>query len=182
MTKIHYKSAFQYLDMFDVDEWIDECENLIGSVIFSKNEGITSKIIGFFEKLKCPKKDFIPTHVSSIVKEGNEIYILDIKPFKAKKKPLLDYLLFTSDDYVLVIRDFALDTKRFSKEILKYESKIYPFLSAIRSIGSKKQSKKAHCSEAHLKALQKQGLFLNVNPEITPDELWHLLNENKTNK
>ena len=182
MSKIHYKSAFEDLSFFEVDEWISECENLVGSCIFSRNNNIISKIISFFEKFKCKDKKFIPSHVGSIVKEGEEFYIFDMKPPFAKKTLLLDYLMFSSDDYVLVLRDFTIDPKRFSNEILKHEGELYPFLSAIRSIGTKKPSKKAHCSELHLKTLQKQGLFLNVNPEITPDELWHLLNENKTNK
>ena len=82
----------------------------------------------------------------------------------------------TEDDFKLILRNFDLDTKMFSLNIAEHIGDFYPFMSAIRSIGTKRQSKwRTHCSELHLRELQKQGLFKGVNAEITPDELLHLM-------
>jgi len=49
-------------------------------------------------------------------------------------------------------------------------------MNAIRSVFTKRNTKwQTHCSEAHLRELQKQGIYLSVNPEITPDELYHIM-------
>ena len=99
-----------------------------------------------------------------------------MKPLKAKIQPLSDFLLNTNDDYILVLRDFLIDTNMFSINIAEHIGEFYPFMSAIRSVFTKRQSKwRTHCSELHLRELQKQGLFKDVNPEITPDELLHKL-------
>jgi hypothetical protein len=106
----------------------------------------------------------------------NDLYIFDVKPLRSSVQSLKDYLLYTDEDYLLVMRDFDLDTKMFSLNCIYHIGDFYPFMSAIRSVFTKRQTKNAqHCSEFYLRELQKQGLFANVNAEISPDELLHLL-------
>lgn len=158
-----------------VQSWLEvERDKLIGSAIFTKNNSTTSKVVRWAEGLKCKNKCFIPSHTGSIIEYNNDLYIFDMKPMRASVQPLYDYLLNTNDDYAFVVRDFELNTKMFSINIAEHIGEFYPFLSAFRSVLSKRQSKwRRHCSELHLRELQKQGIFTNLNPEITPDELYH---------
>ena len=99
-----------------------------------------------------------------------------MKPLRASVKPLADYLSETQDDYVLILRNFELDTRMFSINIAEHINEFYPFMSALRSVLNKRQTKwSRHCSELHLRELQKQGILTHLNPEITPDELFHEL-------
>ena len=97
-------------------------------------------------------------------------------PPKAYIQPLINYLLYSKDTYAIVIREFPLSTKMFSANILYHLGEFYPYLSALRSVFTKRKSKwRNHCSELHLIELQKQGLYKDINPEITPAELFELL-------
>lgn len=175
--QIHYKSAFENMDLEDIEKWIKLYHNrLIGSAIFSKNKSITSKLVRWAEKNKYKSYNFIPSHTGSIVEYNNDIYVFDMKPLYARIQPLSSYLYNTKDDFVLIMRDFILDCNMFSKNILEHVGEFYPFLSAINSILFKNESKwRRHCSELHLRELQKQDIYLGVNPEITPDELWRIM-------
>lgn len=174
---IHYKSAFKDLTPEQLDGWIKmNREQLIGSAIFTSANKLTAKIIRWVEGLKCKKKGFIPSHTGAIIEYMNDLYIFDVKPLRSSVQPLKDYLLNTDDDYILVLRNFELDTKMFSLNCIYHIGDFYPFMSAIRSVFTKRQTKNAqHCSEFYLRELQKQGLFPYTNAEISPDELLHLL-------
>lgn len=176
MSNIHFNTAFESLSYQEIDKWIKDNESLlIGSAIFSKNNSIISKIITYFERIKGKCSEFIPSHTGSIVKCDDEIYLFNVKPLFASKILLADYIAETDDDYILILKDFKLNNKKFSEDILEHEGDFYPFLSAIRSVGTKRKTKRVHCSELHLKTLQEQGLFKGINPEITPYELLLLL-------
>ena len=176
MSNIHFNTAFESLSYQEITKWIKENETqLIGSAIFSKNNSIISKLITYFERIKGKCAEFIPSHTGSIVKCDDEIYLFNVKPLFASKVLLADYIAETEDNYILILKDFKLNNKKFSEDILKHEGDFYPFLSAIRSVGTKRKTKRSHCSELHLKALQEQGLFKGINPEITPYELLFLL-------
>lgn len=179
-AKLLDKDYFKKMSFDEIEKWIDENKKqLIGSAIFTKNKSITSKIVQWAESWKCKNDDFKPSHTGSIIKKDNDIYIFDMKPPKSSIQLLSYYLLFTKDDYLLVMRDFKLNTKMFSANISYHIGEFYPYLSAIRSVFTKRRTKYVrHCSEMHLTELQKQGLFTNINPEITPDELLHLLINN----
>lgn len=183
MTQAHYNSAFQDMSEEDLRTWLRlNRERLIGSAIFTKQDSITSKLVRWGEKhlfAKCKGDNcFIPSHTGSIIEYAGELYIFDMKPLRANVQPLFDYLLYTDESYILVMRNFALDTSMFSLNLQFHIGDFYPYLSALRSVFTKRQTKNArHCSEMHLRELQKQGLFKDVNPEITPDELLHLLLE-----
>ena len=174
---IFNKEYFQRMSFGEIEAWIEAIKKeLVGSAIFTKNNSITSKIVQWAEGWKCKENDFKPSHTGSIIKKDNEIYIFDMKPPKSSIQPLAEYLLLTKDDYLLVMRNFKLNTKMFSANISYHIGEFYPYLSAIRSVFTKRRTKYVrHCSEMHLTESQKQGLFLDVNPEITPDELLHLL-------
>lgn len=177
MKKVYYKSEFKKLDNRELTNLIKNIKDkLIGSAIFSNNNSITSKVVQFFENLIFKKKGFTPSHTGSIIEYNNDIYLFDMKPLKAKIQLLSDYILNTKDNFVLVLKDFDIDNRMFSLNISNHIGEFYPFLSAIRSICSKKQSKwRTHCSELHLRELQLQGLFKDINPEITPLELLQIL-------
>lgn len=177
MTQIHYNTAFQGMHTDEIDMWISfNYKRLIGSAVFTKNKSFTSKLVCWAEKWRCKDDCFVPSHTGSIIEYNGELYIFDMKPLKARIQPLDEYLLNSNEEFVLVLRDFRLDTKMFSANIAEHIGEFYPYMSAIRSVFTKRQSKwRRHCSELHLRELQKQGLFLDVNPEITPDELLHVL-------
>ena len=180
MKQIYFKDDFIKLTEREINKWIlFNFERLIGSAIFTKNKSITSKVVSWAESWRCKENDFKPSHTGSIIKYENEIYLFDMKPLKAKIQPLAEFLLNTTDDYILVLRDFIIDTNMFSLNIAEHIGEFYPFMSAVRSVFTKRQSKwRTHCSELHLRELQKQGLFKDINPEITPDELLHIFTPN----
>lgn len=177
MLRVFDNHFFSKLDRDEIKQWIkNNYTLLIGSAIFTKNNSITSKVVRWAESWKCEDKSFIPSHTGSIIEYNNEIYIFDMKPLRASVQPLLDYLCNTKDDYKIILRNFELDTFMFSKNIAYHIGQWYPYMSAIRSVFTKRNTKwQTHCSEAHLRELQKQGIYLSVNPEITPDELYHIM-------
>lgn len=176
--QIHFNSAFKNMSLEQITKWIKlNHKRLIGSAIFTRNTSITSKIVQWAEKWKCKGCEFTPSHVGSIIEYNGEVYLFDMKPLHATIQPLVTYLHETKDEFALVLRNFNLDTNMFSKNILEHNNEFYPFMSAIRSVFTKRESKwRRHCSELHLRELQKQDLYKEINSEITPDELWHILN------
>ena len=101
-----------------------------------------------------------------------------MKPLKATITPLVDYLLHTNDTYALVLRDFSIDERMFSLNIAEHIGEFYPFMSAIRSVFTKRQSKwRTHCSELHARTLNLCGYKFpkDFNFECTPLELFKLL-------
>ena len=180
--KVHFNTAFKGMSEKDLNTWIIfNRKKLIGSALFTKNDSLTSKIVRWAENWgEKDKNRFTPSHTASIIEYNKMLYVFDMKPLKATITPLTNYLLHTDDEYALVIRDFALDEKMFSLNIAEHIGEFYPFMSAIRSVFTKRQSKwRKHCSELHLRELQKQGLFTELNPEICPDELFYEMT-NKT--
>lgn len=183
MTQMHFNTSFEGMPIEDLNKWIGfNRERLIGSAIFTKNKSLTSKVVSWAEKWKCKNECFVPSHTGSIIEYNGEIYIFDMKPLKARVQQLNEYLLNSKDDYVLVLRDFALDTRMFSINIAEHIGEFYPYMSAVRSVFTKRQSKwRRHCSELHLRELQKQGVLTELNPEITPDELLHIMVDKNAN-
>lgn len=173
---VQYKKIDERLLM----SWISVYKNkLAGSAIFVRNESLLSKIISSVCKNKCPDKTFIPSHVGSLVLVGGDVAVFDMVPPKAKITPLIDYLTSTDDDYEIVMRDFDLDVEKFSFGIVERVNKRYGYLSAIQSAFKWLwYPLREHCSEIHLRELQKQRLFEGIDAnEITPDGLYHLLIE-----
>lgn len=181
MTQIHFNTAFNQMSEIEIRKWLnDNKERLIGSAIFTKGDSFISNAICWAEKWRCKEEHFVPSHTGSIIDYNDELYIFDMKPIRASIQPLSDFLLNSNLEYALVIRDFLLDIKMFSINIAEHIGEFYPYMSAIRSVFSKRESKwTRHCSEMHLRELQKQGLFKEINPEITPDELFHILGKIK---
>lgn len=177
MLQMHANTSFKNMNADEIQKWIIfNYDRLIGSAVFTKNKSLTSKIVRHVESWKCKNKCFIPSHTASVIEYNNDIYMFDMKPLRASVKPLADYLSETQDDYVLILRNFELDTRMFSINIAEHINEFYPFMSALRSVLNKRQTKwSRHCSELHLRELQKQGILTHLNPEITPDELFHEL-------
>lgn len=180
MTQVLDKYDLKKISPENILKWLDmNHERLIGSAVFTKQNTWTSKLVQWGEKhlfAKCKTKDcFTPSHTGSIIEYNGNLYIFDMKPPRASIQPLYDFIIESDEDFKIVVRDFDLDTKMFSLNCLYHVGEFYPYLSALRSVFTKRQSKwRTHCSELHLRELQKQGLFKDVNPEITPDELYHL--------
>lgn len=178
MQKVFYRNFFKNMLRPEIQMWIDKNKkHLIGSAIFTKGTTWTANLVSFAEGIKSNnKKGFIPSHTGSIIEKDGEVYIFDMKPPKASVQKLERYLWTTKEDFIIVIRDFKIDPKTFSTTLLEHEGQPYPYLSALRSVLNKRQTKWAnHCSELHLRSLQLQGLFKEINAEITPDELLDLL-------
>lgn len=181
MQEVFYKEYFKEMTREQIRLWIDtHKEKLVGSAIFTKGTGVTAKLVVWAEGWTCKEKGFCPSHTGSIVNKDGETLIFDMKPPRASTQSLETYLWTTKEDFVLVLRDFELDTKMFSETVLDHVGQGYPYMSAIRSVFNKRATQWAnHCSELHLRKLQMQGLFTGVNAEITPDELLHLLCSSK---
>lgn len=181
MAEIITKEQIQKLSDDKLEAWLKlNHERLIGSAIFTKQDTLSSKLVRWGEKhlfAKCKSEDcFVPSHTGSIIRDCGELKIFDMKPPRASIQPLKEYLKDTDEDYLIVMRNFDLDTAAFSFNLRFHVGESYPYLSALRSVFTKRQSKwRRHCSEMHLRELQKQNLFKDVNSEITPDELYHLL-------
>lgn len=174
------KDYFKNMEREGFYLWIQEHHNqLIGSAIFTKNNKLGSKLVSWAQKVHDKSKDdFIPSHTASIIEKDGELYLYDMKPPKSSIQHLTRYLLSTTDDYILVLRDFPLDTFMFSQNMLFHVGEFYAYLSALRSVFTKRQTKfVTHCSERHLRELQRQKLYLNINPEITPNELLNLFRQ-----
>lgn len=180
--KEYTKEYFQNMNREKFYMWVKlHKEQLIGSAIFTKCDKFGSKLVSWAQKIHDKTKDdFIPSHTASIVEKDGELYLFDMKPPRASIQHLIHYMLSTKDDYILMLRDFGLDTFMFSQNILFHVGEFYAYFSAIRSIFTKRNTKYVrHCSELHLRELQKQKLFIDVNPEITPNELLNLFRQKK---
>lgn len=180
MVEIYSNEYFKHLSKDELISWIEYNKyKLIGSALFTKNNSLTSKVVRWAENWgEKDKNKFTPSHTGSIIEYNNDVYVFDMKPMKATVTPLLDYILNTKDEYRLVLRDFLIDGRMFSLNISYKIGDWYPFMSAIRSVFTKRKSKyKQHCSEAHLAQLQLQGKYLELNPEIAPDELYYAMTQ-----
>lgn len=180
MAKVHFNTAFKEMSEQDINTWIIfNRKRLIGSAVFTCNDSFTSKVVRWAENWgKKDKEKFTPSHTGSIIEYDKKLCVFDMKPLKATITPLSNYLLYTDDIYALVLRNFKLDERMFSLNIAEHIGEFYPFMSAIRSVFTKRQSKwRTHCSELYLRELQKQGILKGLNPEITPDELYKELIE-----
>lgn len=177
MQKVFYKNYFKTMTREQIRLWIDtHKKRLVGSAIFTKGQSITANVVAWAEGWRCPDKTaFRPAHTGSIIEKDGEFLIFDMKPPRASVQSLEKYLWLTDENFVIILRDFEIDEKMFCANLLDEVGRCYPYMSAIRSVFSKRETKwNCHCSEMHLRELQKQGLFKEVNAEITPDELLHL--------
>lgn len=176
------KTDFKNMEREAFYIWVYEHkEQLIGSAVFTKNNKLGSKLVSWAQKIHDKsKEEFIPSHTASIIEKDGQLYLFDMKPPKASIQPLTRYLLSTDDEYILVLRNFPLDTFMFSQNMIYHIGEFYAYLSALRSVLTKRDTKFVnHCSELHFRELQKQGLYPNINPEITPNELLTLFRKPK---
>jgi hypothetical protein len=176
------KTDFKNMEREAFYIWIYEHkQQLIGSAVFTRNNTFGSKLVSWVQKIHDKAKDdFVPSHTASIIEKDGQLYLFDMKPPKASIQPLTRYLLATDDEYVLMLRNFPLDTFMFSQNMIYHIGEFYAYLSALRSVLTKRDTKFVnHCSELHFRELQKQGLYPNINPEITPNELLTLFRKPK---
>lgn len=175
--------SINYLKSINLNKWMDENKKqLIGSCIFTKKDNnIISNIIAGMTKGSSYENEFIPSHVGTIFEKDGELKVLNVLAPKATVSDLRDIINTYKGKLVLCLRNFNINTERFSNEIAKYEGIKYGFLSAFQTIFEKIEIKEGfHCSEVHFLELQKEGLFKGINAnKITPNTLLRLLvNEN----
>ena len=163
---IHYNSAFKDMSKEQIEQYcvINEYR-LIGSAVFVRNKSFMSKLISRICGGKYKDKAFVPSHVGSLILCGGHIYLFDMKPPKTK------------DEFMLVMRNFSIDTEQFSLGIIKRINNKYGYLSAIQSAFKYLWwGFREHCSEIHLKELQAQGLFKEYSAnQTTPEDLKNIL-------
>ena len=181
MTRKKYdKSEFINMTPKMLTTWITiHKQRLIGSAVFTSNNSIISKLVSWASTWG-KKADFVPSHVGSIIEQQGNLFVFDMKPPRASMTPLGNFLLYTEDDYKLVMRDFELNDKMFSSNIAYHLNQAYPYLSALRSVFTKRQSKwQTHCSELHLRMLELSNYKVpkGFNLECTPLELYNLLSK-----
>lgn len=178
MVTCHYNSAFAGMSKEQIGQFCNLNEfQLVGSALFAKNKSFVSKLVSWVCKGKAKDEIFIPSHVGSLILCGGHVYLFDMKPPKPTLTKFEDYLANTKDEYLLVMRNFALDTEAFSLGILSRVNQRYGYLSAIQSAFKYLwYPLREHCSEIHLKELQKQGLFKEEDAnETTPEDLKEIL-------
>lgn len=174
----HYNTAFAGMTKEEITNFCGLNEyQLVGSALFAKNKSVVSKVVSWVCKGKAKDEKFIPSHVGSIVLTGGHLYLFDMKPPKPTLTRLDKYLATTKDEYLLVMRNFALDIETFSVNIIQRMNKRYGYLSAIQSAFKFLWwGLREHCSEIHLKELQAQGLFKAYNAnKTTPEDLKEIL-------
>lgn len=174
---IYNKSEFVNMTPQTLNTWlVIHKSRLIGSAIFTTNDSFISKLVSWASSWGKKNEDFVPSHVGSIIEYKNTLFVFNMQPPRASMTPLANYLLLTENDYQLVMRDFDLDTKWFSSDMIFHLGEFYPYLSALRSVFTKRATRFVnHCSELHARLLQRQGMFADFNPECTPLELYKLL-------
>ena len=162
-------------------KWIENNKNnLVGSAVFVCGKSKISKLISRVCKGKSKNKLFVPSHVGSLVLVGGNIYKFDMQPPCARIVPLSEWMNKTQDDYIILMRDFKLDTEKFSADVCSRINKRYGYFSAVQSAFKYLWwGLREHCSEVHLKCLQSQGLFTGVNAnKTTPVSLYEILTAN----
>lgn len=168
-----------YLNSINLDKWIDENhDRLIGSCIFTKKpQNIISRLIARCTTGSSFKNEFVPSHAVTIFEKDGEIKILNIISPKAVVESLKEYLEKFEGNYIIYLRDYKVDTERFSQNAASLEGTKYGFLSAAQSVFKGIEFKsRYHCSEVQMLELQKEGLFKGINAnKITPNTLMHLL-------
>ena len=163
--------------------------SLQGAAIFVKNDkSIVSKVVSSFCRKKYLKTsklcedliNFIPSHIASVYKEDNELYLLDIKPPKSTKQKLIEYLKNTKDDYVLILRRENLDLEKYNKYMRERVGLLYGLVSAVQSIFKYITFLHGmHCSENYIYAYNQQGFYYDINAnKATPlDLMYYLFNK-----
>ncbi len=180
---IYNEKDFSGMSLEEIQTWVALYkESLIGSAVFTANNSFISRLVRWVQKFRCNDNHFIPSHVGSIVEYNNNLWVVNMQPPKASMTSLTHYISSDFETkgevFSIIIRNFPIDKKMFCSNILEHVGEFYPYLSAVRSVFTKRESKwRRHCSELHLRELQKQGYYMEVNSEITPDELWHLLKD-----
>lgn len=176
MSRTYDKSEFICMTADELNFWITwRKKKLIGSAVFTTSNSLISKVVSWAESWG-KDVEFKPSHVGSIVEKDGNLFVFNMQPPKASMTPLGNFLLYSDCDYKLVLRDFDLNTKWFSEDIIYHLGEFYPYLSALRSVLTKRNTKFVnHCSELHIRNLQRQSLFTDFNPECTPLELYELL-------
>ena len=78
---------------------------------------------------------------------------------------------------MICLRDFDIDTDKFSESVKIDEGRKYGYLSAGQTVSNLINFDFGlHCSESYVQQLQKQGYFKNVDANnITPHTLLHLM-------
>lgn len=178
VVHVHFNTAFKDMTKKQLEDFCSLKEfSLVGSAVFVKNKAFISKIISWVCSGKAESKDFVPSHVGSLILAGGHVYLFDMKPPRPTLTRFDEYLYKTKDEFMLVMRNFYVDTEKFSLEILSRINKPYGYLSAIQSAFKYMfWGFKEHCSEIHLKALQAQGLFKDKDAnKTTPEDLKELL-------
>ena len=181
----HFNTAFKDMTKDQIEMYVKiHKEKLVGSAVFVKNTALISKAISWVCSGKAKTKDFVPSHVGSLILCGGHVYLFDMKPPKPTLTKFSDYLAESKDEYLLYMRNFSLDTEKFSLEIIKRVNNNYGYLSALQSAFKYLWwGWREHCSEIHLKALQAQGLFTEYSANATtPEDLKEILDDYKGNK
>ena len=162
--------------------------SLQGAAIFVKNKSLVSKLVSSFCKNKYLKYsklcedliDFTPSHIASVYKEDDTLYLLDIKPPKSSKQLLIEYLKNTTDDYILILRRYNIDLDKYNKYMQERVGLWYGLCSAIQSIFKYITFVHGmHCSENYIYAYNQQGYYYDINAnKATPlDLMYYLFNK-----
>lgn len=158
--------------------WVQKhSDKLVGGGVFTIGNTPIVPLIRNFSK-KYAHSDFVPSHVGSIIKLGGLYYIFNMTPPKASFIELVDYIAETKEDFRIVFggENYKIDEKEFSYNLFCKIGQKYGYFSALQCIFPHRDlipNRKEHCSEIHVKALQRFGFFDGVNgDDMTPVEVY----------
>lgn len=175
---IYSNLDFKNMNADEIENFIKQNKQaLAASAIFVKGKSKISKMISWVCKGKSKNKEFVPSHVGSLVLVGGNVYKFDMVPPCAKLTSLKDYILKSKETYIIAFRDFDCDIEKFSLDVCSRINRRYGYLSALQSAFKYLYYPlREHCSEIHLKCLQLQGLFKEYSANATtPDDLFRIL-------
>lgn len=175
---IYSNFEFKNMNTEEIENFINQNKQaLAGSAIFVKGKSKISKMISWVCKGKSENKEFVPSHVGSLVLVGRTIYKFDMMPPCAKITSLKDYIKKSKETYIIAMRNFDIDVEKFSIDVCSRLNRRYGYLSALQSAFKYLYYPfREHCSEIHLRCLQNQGLFKEYSPNATtPDDLFRML-------
>ena len=80
VVHVHKNTAFQDMTKDQITKFCSIRQyELIGSAVFVKNKALISKVISWVCSGKAESKDFVPSHVGSLILVGGHVYLFDMK-------------------------------------------------------------------------------------------------------
>ena len=79
VVHVHHNTAFENMTKEQLTQYCNLRKvELVGSAVFVKNKAFVSKVISWVCSGKAESKDFVPSHVGSLIMAGGHVYLFGI--------------------------------------------------------------------------------------------------------